>query len=191
VVKENFAVINGDDFYGRAAFKVMEKSLREKDKNSYDFNAMGYLLKNTLSDYGYVSRGECKVDKDGYLVSVMERTQIEKMEGEIMYKTDDGELVTIDGNTTVSMNFWGFTPKCFEFVEQLFENFLEENKNNLKAEFYIPSIVNEILKSKKVSVEVLKSESKWFGVTYKKDKDMVQKAIEELKERGVYPRNLW
>jgi dTDP-glucose pyrophosphorylase len=190
-VQENFAIINGDDFYGKEAFQVMAESLMKKDKNSYNFNTMAYLLKNTVSDHGYVSRGECSVNDEGYLVDVTERTHIEKIDGKLVRKDDDGKLVPIDENTVVSMNFWGFTPKCFEFGYQLFEKFLEDNKENIKAEFYLPSIVNEILKSGKANVEVLKSDAKWFGVTYKEDKPIVQKAIEQLKANGVYPKNLW
>ncbi|MFD1614105.1 nucleotidyltransferase family protein [Gelatiniphilus marinus] len=191
VVKENFAIINGDDFYGKEAFQVMAKSLMAKDKTSYSFSTMAYLLKNTVSEHGYVSRGECEVDVNGFLTDVTERTHIEKIDGKLMRKDDDGSLVPINENTIVSMNFWGFTPKCFNFGNQLFSEFLEANKSNLKAEFYIPSIVNEILKSKKATVEVLKSDAKWFGVTYKEDKAVVEKAIKELKEQGVYPVKLW
>jgi len=190
-ITENFAIINADDFYGKEAFDVMAKSLIEKDKTSYDFNTMAYLLKNTVSDYGFVSRGECQVDSNGYLTDVTERTHIEKTKNGIMRKDDDGSLIPIDENTVVSMNFWGFTPKCFEFGTTLFEEFLESNKTNLKAEFYIPSIVNEMLKSKVASIEVLKSDAKWFGVTYKEDKEIVQKAIEELKDKDIYPTHLW
>jgi dTDP-glucose pyrophosphorylase len=186
-VKENFAIINADDFYGKEAFEVMAKSLTEKNKESYDFNTMAYLLKNTVSEHGFVSRGE-----KGFLTDVTERTHIEKIEGKLMRKDDDNELfIPIDENTVVSMNFWGFTPKCFEFGEKLFEEFLEANKENLKAEFYIPSVVNEILKSGIASVEVLKSEAKWFGVTYREDKEIVQKAIGDLKKQNVYPHKLW
>ncbi|MDY7397033.1 sugar phosphate nucleotidyltransferase [Aureibaculum sp. 2210JD6-5] len=191
VVKENFAIINGDDFYGKEAFEAMAKSLAEKDKDSYNFNTMAYLLKNTVSDYGYVSRGECQVNEKGYLVDVTERTHIEKINGKLMRKDDNGEFIPIDKNTIVSMNFWGFTPMCFEFGGKLFEEFLEANTENLKAEFYLPLIVNDILNSGKASVEVLKSDAKWFGVTYKEDKAIVQKAIEQLKDNGVYPKNLW
>jgi len=191
VVKENFAIINGDDFYGQEAFKVMAKSLMIKDKTSYDFNTMAYLLKNTVSDYGFVSRGECSVNGQGFLTAVTERTHIEKIKGQFMRKEDNGAFVEMDENTIVSMNFWGFTPKCFEFGNQLFEKFLEENKADLKAEFYLPSIVNEIIKSGKATVEVLKSDAKWFGVTYKEDKEIVQKAIAELKTKNYYPSNLW
>ena len=190
-VNENFAIINADDFYGKEAFEVMAKSLSEKDKESYDFNTMAYLLKNTVSDHGFVSRGECQVSEDGTLIDVTERTHIEKIDGKLMRQDDHGEFIPIDENTIVSMNFWGFTPKCFEFGGRLFEEFLEANKENPKAEFYIPSVVNEILKSGIANVEVLKSEAKWFGVTYKEDKDIVQKAIGKLKEQGVYPTNLW
>lgn len=191
VVKENFAIINADDFYGSEAFDVMAKSLMKKDKESYEFNTMAYLLKNTVSDHGFVSRGECDVNENGFLTGVTERTHIEKIDGKLMRKDDNGEFVNIDENAVVSMNFWGFTPKCFEFGNQLFEQFLEETKTDLKAEFYLPSIVNEILKSGKASVEVLKSDAKWFGVTYKEDKEIVQKAIGKLKKQNVYPSNLW
>lgn len=190
-VNENFAIINADDFYGPEAFDVMAKSLMKKDKESYEFNTMAYLLKNTVSDYGFVSRGECEVNEKGFLTGVTERTHIEKIDGKLMRKDDNGGFVAIDENTVVSMNFWGFTPKCFEFGTQLFEQFLEETKTDLKAEFYLPSIVNEILKSGKASVEVLQSDAKWFGVTYKEDKEIVEKAIGELKNQNVYPRNLW
>ena len=190
-VKENFAIINGDDFYGKEAFEVMAKSLSKKDMNSYDFNTMAYLLKNTVSEHGYVSRGECLVNDKNYLVDVTERTHIEKIDGKIIRKDDDGTYISIDGNTVVSMNFWGFTPRFFEFGQALFEKFLEMNKENLKAEFYIPNIISDILKSSTATVEVLKSDAKWFGVTYKDDKPIVQKAIEQLKNKNIYPKHLW
>ena len=190
-VKENFAIINGDDFYGKEAFEVMAKSLSKKDMNSYDFNTMAYLLKNTVSEHGYVSRGECLVNDKNYLVDVTERTHIEKIDGKIIRKDDDGTYILIDGNTVVSMNFWGFTPRFFEFGQALFEKFLEMNKENLKAEFYIPNIISDILKSSTATVEVLKSDAKWFGVTYKDDKPIVQKAIEQLKNNSIYPKHLW
>ncbi|WP_338409032.1 sugar phosphate nucleotidyltransferase [uncultured Flavobacterium sp.] len=191
VVKENFAIINGDDFYGKEAFEVMAKSLSKKDMNSYDFNTMAYLLKNTVSDHGYVSRGECLVNDKNYLLDVTERTHIEKIDGKIIRKDDDGTYILIDGNTVVSMNFWGFTPRFFEFGGALFEKFLEMNKENLKAEFYIPNIVSEIVKSNRATVKVLKSDAQWFGVTYKDDKPIVQKAIEQLKNNSIYPKHLW
>lgn len=191
VVKENFAIINADDFYGKEAFEIMAKKLMETNKDSYDFSTMAYLLKNTVSDHGFVSRGECQVNKEGFLTDVAERTYIEKVNGCLIRRDENGVFVPIDGETIVSMNFWGFTPKCFEFGEVLFEEFLEENKENLKAEFFIPLIVNEILKSGKATVEVLKSNAKWFGVTYKEDKEIVQKEIALLINQQIYPSKLW
>ncbi|WP_323027451.1 NDP-sugar synthase [Gelidibacter japonicus] len=190
-VQENFAIINADDFYGREAFMTMAKFLSETDKDSYDFSMMAYLLKNTVSDHGYVARGECEVDKKGCLKDVTERTHIEKIDGELMRKDANGKFIPIDGDTIVSMNFWGFTPRCFEFGGELFDAFLEVNKNNPKAEFFIPYVINEILRSEKASVKVLKSNAQWFGVTYKEDKEIVQAAIGRLKEQGVYPTKLW
>jgi UTP-glucose-1-phosphate uridylyltransferase len=190
-VNENFAIINADDFYGKEAFEIMAKALIEMDEKSYDFNMMAYLLKNTISDHGFVSRGECQVDKEGYLTDVTERTHIEKINGELKSKDDNGNFVSVDENMVVSMNFWGFTPKCFEFGWNLFQEFLQENEHDLKAEFFITSVVNEILKSKVASVKVLKSNAKWFGVTYKEDKIIVQKEIEKLRKSNVYPSKLW
>ncbi|PJB19112.1 MAG: nucleotide-diphospho-sugar transferase [Flavobacteriaceae bacterium CG_4_9_14_3_um_filter_33_16] len=191
VVKENFAIINADDFYGAEAFETMAKFLINTENESYNFSTMAYQLKKTISDYGYVSRGECVVTSEGYLTDITERKHIERIDGKLMRIDDDGKQVSIDENTTVSMNFFGFTPKCFEFGNQLFQEFLETNKGNLEAEFYIPSIVNEILKSGIASVKVLKSDAKWFGVTYKQDKETVQNAIEKLKKENVYPSKLW
>ncbi|MDO6492234.1 MULTISPECIES: nucleotidyltransferase family protein [unclassified Cellulophaga] len=191
IVKENFAIINADDFYGKKAFEKMADCLINTDSESYNFNTMAYYLENTVSDYGYVSRGECKISENGCLTSVTERTHIEKIDNEIFYKSDDEHMVSISGKTIVSMNFWGFTPKCFEFGSDLFIKFLEENKNNLKAEFYIPTVVNNILNSKKTTVKVLKSNSKWFGVTYKEDKKIVQQEIQKLIKANIYPSKLW
>ncbi|MGY8910437.1 MAG: nucleotidyltransferase family protein [Flavobacteriales bacterium] len=191
VVTENFAIINADDFYSREAFIAIAEQLRNTDKTSYNFSMVAYSLKNTVSDNGYVSRGECTVDKDGYLTDVTERVRIEKINGVLKSETENGDMIPIDKNITVSMNFWGFTPKCFEFGDQLFLDFLESNKENLKAEFYLPLIVNKMLASKKASVKVLESDSKWFGVTYSDDKEKAQKEISKLKANGVYPKKLW
>jgi len=192
VVKENFAIINGDDFYGKEAFEVMARSLEKKDTLSYEFCTMAYFLKNTVSANGYVSRGECSVDENGFLVNVTERTHIEKINGKLMRKDQKGAFIPMDENTIVSMNFWGFTPKCFEFGGELFIKFLEANTHNLKAEFFLPTIVNKMLKSKNnARVEVLKSDAKWFGVTYRDDKVVAQREIDELKANNTYPKYLW
>lgn len=191
VIRENFAVINADDFYGREAFQTMAQSLMEKDPESYKFNMVAYRLKNTVSEHGYVSRGECDITSEGLLKDVTERTHIEKKDDRILVENSKGELEDIDPDTFVSMNLWGFTPKCFEFGWDLFQNFLENSRGKLKAEFYIPSLVNEMLKSEKVSVEVLTTDEKWFGVTYKNDKAIVQAEITRLKANNVYPVKLW
>ena len=190
-VQENFAIINADDFYGRAAFDSMAKYLQSIDKNSFDFSMMAYLLKNTVSENGFVSRGECQVNEQGYLTNVVERTHIETIDGALVRKDEDGNLIPIDGDTVVSMNFWGFTPRCFEYTESLFDSFLEENEENLKAEYFIPLIVNGFIENGTGSVKVLTSEAKWFGVTYKEDKESVEKEIHKLKKESIYPKHLW
>ena len=127
------------------------------------------FIKNTISENGYVSRGECFVNKEGYLTNVIERTRIETIDGYLKFEDEKGKMVSIDKETTVSMNIWGFTTNYFEYGEKLFLDFLEKNKENLKAEFYLPFIVNSLLASKKATVKVLKSKAKWFGVTYNED----------------------
>lgn len=190
-VTENFAVINADDFYGRAAFEVMAKALKNIDKTSNNYNMMGYVLKNTVSEYGSVSRGECKVNEEGFLTGMTERTQIEKVNGTLKYKDINGSMVPISEETIVSMNFFGFTPTYFKISEALFEDFLEENYQNLKAEFFIPLAVNHVIVNNVGSMEVLKSNARWFGVTYQQDKAYVTSEIKKLKDNKVYPANLW
>jgi NDP-sugar pyrophosphorylase family protein len=190
-VKENFAVINADDFYGRDAFVEIVKSLNSIDKNACEFNMVGYVLKNTVSDFGFVSRGECTVDDKGFLTGMIERTHIEKLDGTLQMKDENGRFTPISENTTVSMNFFGFTPKYFEVSEMLFEAFLEENYLDPKAEFFIPLVVNHLIVNKLASMEVLNSDARWFGVTYKEDKEYVTSEIKKLKDQGIYPANLW
>jgi choline kinase len=191
IVKENFAIINADDFYSRQAFDVMAAQLRNTDKNSYSFSMVAYLLKNTVSENGYVSRGECTVNENSFLTDIVERVRIEKIDGVLKSEDENGKMMPINEQTTVSMNFWGFTPRCFEFGDAFFLEFLEKNKEDLKAEFYLPTIVSKMLVYKKTSVKVLESTSKWFGVTYSEDKETAQKEIGKLKELGVYPTKLW
>ena len=191
VVNENFAIINADDFYGREAFNDIAKQLIETKENNFEFCMVGYALKNTISENGYVSRGECFVNKEGYLTNVIERNRIETIDGFLKFEDEKGKIVSIDKETTVSMNIWGFTTNYFGYGEKLFLDFLEKNKENLKAEFYLPFIVNSLLASKKAKVKVLKSKAKWFGVTYNEDKENVEKEIKKLKEAGVYPIKLW
>ena len=191
VITENFAVINADDFYGRAAFVGIAEALRNIDKNSSNFNMMGYVLKNTISEYGFVSRGECNVNKNGFLTGITERTHIEKIDGILKFKESDGVLKPISEDTIVSMNFFGFTPKYFELSESLFEDFLKDNYKEPKAEFFIPLVVNHLIVNKTAAMQVLKSDARWFGVTYIEDKAYVTSEIQKLKDTGVYPKNLW
>jgi len=191
VVNENFTVINADDFYGKEAFDVMAKSLMAMDPTSDNYNMMGYRLKNTISENGFVSRGECQVNEKGFLTGVVERTHIEKIDGSLQYKNDAGVFTPISEEAVVSMNFWGFTPNYFKVSETMFEAFLEQNSKEMKAEFFIPLVVNDVIEKNTGSVEVLKSDAKWFGVTYKEDKEIVTTAIQDLKEKGVYPTHLW
>jgi len=190
-VSENFAVINADDFYGREAFEGVAEALKNTDKTSANFNMMGYVLKNTISDYGFVSRGECSVDENDLLTSIVERTHIEKVNGELKFKDDNGDLKSISEETTVAMNFFGFTPKYFEISESMFEAFLEKNYKEPKAEFFIPLVVNNVIVDKTATMEVLKSNARWFGVTYKEDKPYVTSEIQKLKDSGIYPEKLW
>jgi hypothetical protein len=190
-VQENFAVINADDFYGREAFKVMAQSLSSINSKSTEFNMIGYVLKNTISEYGFVSRGECQVDEKNFLTGLIERTHIEKTDGILKFKDDHGNLIPISEETIVSMNFFGFTPKYFEITEPLFEGFLEENYQDPSKEFFIPLAINHLIVHDMATMEVLHSNARWFGVTYKQDKDYVTSEIKKLKVAGIYPEKLW
>ncbi|MEN8186068.1 MAG: sugar phosphate nucleotidyltransferase [Bacteroidota bacterium] len=190
-VNENFAIINADDFYGREAFEVMVNQLQETDEKSLNFSMVAYLLKNTVTDHGYVSRGVCEVNSEDQLLDVIERTHIESINNQLIYKTSDSISKSIEPNTVVSMNFWGFTPKVFDLSEKFFLEFLDKSGKELKTEFFIPIIISQSIKRLGAVVHVLTSDSKWFGVTYKEDKINVQKEIENLKKTKVYPESLW
>lgn len=193
VVDGPFAVINADDFYGREAYITLAEYLRQVEGTQGNYSMVGYNLRNTLSDYGTVSRGECSVDESDNLVSIVERTAIERgTDGIVRYKDENGEH-PIDENTTVSMNLFGFTPDFFSRTEELFKEFLSNpaNMSNLKSEFFIPLCVNTLINQKRVSLKVLTSEAKWFGVTYKEDKPEVVSKISKLIADGIYPSKLW
>jgi UTP-glucose-1-phosphate uridylyltransferase len=191
VINENFAVINADDFYGREAYQALADYFNESNHLESDYCMVGYELKNTLSENGYVSRGQCKSDENGFLLDVIERTHIEKKNNRILFQDDNQTPVELDGETLVSMNFWGFTPNYFQFLDEKFRQFIPKNNNNLKAEFYIPSVVNDLIEEKRARVQVLHSKATWFGVTYKEDKDGVMKNILKRIEAGIYPAKLW
>ncbi|MCD7973824.1 MAG: nucleotidyltransferase [Candidatus Azobacteroides sp.] len=191
VINEPFAVINADDFYGRESFKILADFLSQLDGKENDYCMVGYRVGNTLSESGAVARGICETNTEGNLTSVVERTHIERMDGKIRYKDENNDWVEVDENTPVSMNMWGFTPDYFRHSADMFIDFLKENKENLKAEFFIPIVVNNLIQAGISTVKVLDTPSKWFGVTYAEDRPMVVNKIKELIERGEYPVKLF
>ncbi len=194
VVKEPFCVINCDDFYNRDAFMVIGKFLSELPEGSRnDYAMVGFRVGNTLSENGSVARGICSKDASEHLTTVVERTEIMRVDGPICYKDDDGKWVAVEENTPVSMNMWGFTPDYFEHSEEYFKEFLSDPKNmeNLKAEFFIPLMVNKLIGEKTATVKVLDTTSKWFGVTYSADRQSVVDKIQSLIDEGVYPAKLF
>jgi NDP-sugar pyrophosphorylase family protein len=188
VINEPFVAINADDFYGRKSFQSVANFFN--NDAAKDHAMVGYTLKNVLSEHGSVSRGCGEQDAAGYLTSVVERTTIVKENGKIIAKEKEGDLI-MSPETPTSMNFWGFQPDLFDYSDKLFRDFLKNNKTNLKAEFYIPIIVNELIHSGKGKVKILEGSNTWFGVTYKEDKDEVSRRIKELVTSGEYPANLW
>ena len=190
LIKEPFMVINADDFYGKESFEVMAKFLLEVNGQEGKYCMAGYRVGNTLSEHGTVSRGVCATDKMGFLTDVVERTAIENKNGHVVYQ-DNGVDVEIPFETPVSMNMWGFTPEYFTYAEEAFKAFLTENSQELKAEFYIPTLVNDMIKSGKATCQVLDTTAKWFGVTYADDRQMVVDKIQALVDAGVYPNKLF
>lgn len=194
-VKEPFAVINADDFYGRSAFKTLYDYLTtHEDDELFRYAMVGYELGNTLTENGSVARGCCVTNEEGYLVTIAERTQIEKRPQGAAYSEDGGKTYTdIPLDTPVSMNMWGFTPSIMGELEKAVNRFFQEGvkSNPLKAECFLPIEVDKLLKDKKATVKVLSSKDKWFGVTYKEDKPFVMESIQKLKDAGVYPDKLW
>ncbi|WP_437920701.1 nucleotidyltransferase family protein [Sphingobacterium sp. LRF_L2] len=193
-VGEAFCVINADDFYGKDSFEKMASFLTNEVSDD-KMSLMGFQVGNTMSDYGYVSRGVCEVDEQGHMESVTERTNIyyvDQADGtkEIVFE-EDGVQHTLSPETRVSMNFWGFTPRIFEIAEAMFKDFVAENEGNPKSEFYIPSVPDYMVKHKIADFRVIPTSSKWFGVTYKEDKPIVQESILKLVEQGVYPEKLF
>ena len=190
LIREPFAVINADDFYGRESFQVLADYLKSVEGTKGKYCMVGYRVANTLSENGSVSRGVCATDENGYLTDVVERTKIEKVGDKIIY-TEDGVDTEISPNSPVSMNMWGFTPEYFEYVEKAFVEFLQARGQELKSEFYIPTLVNDMIRSGKATCKVLDTTSKWFGVTYAEDRPQVVMKINNLVKEGVYPEKLF
>jgi len=191
-IREPFAAINADDFYGADAFKVMAEYLQLLDDSSQtDFAMVGYDLCNTMSEHGSVSRGICTMNEGQWLSTVVERTKIQHTPEGIADIQENGLQTPLSPSDIVSMNFWGFTPAYFQLTKPLFEAFLEQNIGNLKAEFYIPLAVDLLIQSGKARVKVLQSHDRWFGVTYKEDKPLVIEKLKQLTREGYYPEKLW
>jgi NDP-sugar pyrophosphorylase family protein len=190
-VREPFAAINADDYYGKRAFTVLYDYLKTaEDGTKADYSMVGYLAKNTLTDHGSVARGVCEVDANGELVNIVERLKIVKTPEGPAYTEDDGQtFVQFSGDNLVSMNFFGFTPSLFDALEARFPLFLQDalEKNPLKGEFLIPQEVGRMLQAGMASVRVLSSPDRWYGVTYREDKPEVQHALNELTDAGAYP----
>ena len=196
-----FVVLNADDYYGAEGFKLMFDYLLEnpdliKDNGEsiYSYGMVGYQLEKTLTENGFVSRGVCQTDENDFLTGITERTHIEKRAGQVVFTEDKGETWNkIEPDTTVSMNLFGFSRSFVKELEERFIHFLEKDLlgNPLKAEFFLPSVVGELISEKKAQVKVLKSPDRWYGITYQEDKEGVEEAIRRMKEEGLYPENLW
>ena len=192
VIKEPFAVINADDFYSRDAFAVMGKWLSELPEGSTGkYSMVGFRICNTLSENGTVARGVCAKNEAGMLTDVVERTEIMRVDGTICYKDENGEWQPVGEETPVSMNFWGFTPDYFKYSEAQFVEFLKENIDKPKSEFFIPLVVDTLINSGKATCEVLDTTAKWFGVTYAADRPGTVEKIQALVDAGEYPNKLF
>ena len=191
VIKEPFAVINADDYYGRESFQILADFLNSKHDKDNEYCMVGYRLCNTLSESGAVARGICVKDENGNLTSVVERTHIERIDGVVKFKNEDGTFTEVDEMSPVSMNMWGFTPDYFKHSDDFFVEFLKENADNIKAEFFIPLMVNHLINNGTSTVQVLDTPSKWFGVTYAEDRPSVVAKLQDLSDNGTYPTPLF
>lgn len=189
VINEPFCALNADDFYGFNAYKVMADFLKES-QNPYEYSMVGYKLDNTLSDFGSVSRGICQVNQNNELESIVETKKIFKKGDRIISEEPDGSEKVLSGDETVSMNIWGFKTSIFPVLEEKFTQFLKTEIDTPKSEMYIPSVVFEMIEEGKATVKVLKTDSPWFGVTYKEDKPSVVSKINSLVEQGEYPAEI-
>jgi UTP-glucose-1-phosphate uridylyltransferase len=187
-----FAVINGDDFYGADAFVSMAQFLTQlPSDDTTHYSMVGYRLGNTLSENGYVSRGVCSANANNELTDVVEHTQIERKNNRIEAFDDNNNVIVLAENTPVSMNFWGFTPSIFDHLNRMFTHFIQTQSDNIKAEFYIPTVVNELIHEQTVSAKILDTSAQWFGVTYQEDRKTVVDKLAQLHKEKIYPSPLW
>jgi hypothetical protein len=192
VIDEPFAVINADDFYGRTGYHLLFEYLSIANGGNYtDYAMVGYKLRNTLSDFGSVSRGICECDRKGFVTKVVERTAIFRNGKDALIVEHDGSETTVSGDSLVSMNFWGGTPSIFNHLASAFRGFLSEKGSDLSSEFFIPSVVGDLVDRGVAKVTMLKNTGAWFGVTYREDKAMVTNNIQKLVDAGFYPEKLF
>lgn len=187
-IHEPFAVINADDFYGAGSYRLLAEHLRSGQQ---DYAMAGFILRNTLSDFGAVARGLCRVDKQNYLQDVVELTRIERDGNNAKNTSAEGQIARLTGDELVSMNMWAFTPRIFDGLQQEFESFLQLRGSDLQAECYLPSTIDALIQSRKARVKVLPTSDSWFGVTYREDRAQVVESILRLIESGAYPMRLW
>jgi NDP-sugar pyrophosphorylase family protein len=188
VIREPFAAINADDFYGAQSYRLLAQHLTS---GSPDYSMVGFILRNTLSDFGSVARGVCQVDQNDFLQTVTELTKIERDGLRAKDTSASGVVTPLTGDEAVSMNMWGFTPAIFPQLQGYFTAFLQKSGQELKSECYIPSAVNELLTAQQARVKVLRTQDSWFGVTYREDRPRVVESIRRLIARGDYPETLW
>ena len=188
VIHEPFAVINADDFYGAESYSVLAEHLKSATD---DYSMVGFILRNTLSDFGSVARGVCRVSSDNYLLRIEELTNIERDGNGAKNTSPDGSVTRLCGDEPVSMNYWGFSPHIFPQLRQVFQRFLEKSGKEMKTESYIPMAVGELVSDGEAKVKVLQSRDPWFGVTYREDRPRVVDSIRALVDAGKYPNPLW
>ncbi len=192
IINEPFAVINADDFYGAESFQIASDFLSAENIDQEDQHALiGFRLKNTLSEFGSVSRGICKVNAKNYMTSIVEIKEIKILNDEYVFKNENGAWKNLVGDENVSMNMFAFKPTIFEKFKKYFLRFLIENKRDIKSEFYIPSSVNSLIQNNKAQVKVLESDAAWFGLTYSEDKPIAREKMKKLIDKKIYPENLW
>jgi NDP-sugar pyrophosphorylase family protein len=189
-IKEPFGVINADDYYGVESFTLLRDFLvNDKDPNNYCI--VGYKLGNTLSEHGHVNRGVCKADENGFLRNIVETRQIEKTREGATAPGPDGNPINFTGNEIVSMNLWGFKPSCYDFLGKEFRNFINASGMDLKSELDIPTSVDKFVKNGEITIKILMSNERWFGVTYREDKPYVVESIKKMIRNGVYPARIY
>jgi dTDP-glucose pyrophosphorylase len=188
-IREPFAVINADDFYGRESYRIMHDFLMNSKPGAY--SVLGYTLSNTVSEHGSVARGVCGTDENGFLTAIVERTKIFSGKDRIWYEDENGNEHNLAPSEKVSMNLFGFTPDVFGHLEKLFRDYIAENINSAKAEFFIPYVADRLIRNGDASFKVLGTPESWFGVTYQEDRPHVLAMIDNLVKQGKYPAPLW